>query len=606
MEAFAETSEYLAIYLAASILAVPVLKRLGLGTAPGYLLAGMLIGPWGLALVREAAHIDQFTGFTVLVFLFLLGLELEQKQLRRQFKSIVTAGGMQFLLAAIIFVTITRLFGEIWFEALAVALALSVSTSTLVNPLLTSSRLRRSDAGLVGLSILRFQSLALIPLLIIIPLLGFGSPLEEADGPWRIVKALFLFALLLVTGRYVLRYVFRYIASVQLPEIFTAFTLFVFVCVLLLTKSIGLSMGLGALLCGMLLADSEFKKEIQLDLAPYGGLFIGLFFISIGLAVDFGLFLQRPSETLGLLLVLLLVKAGTFYAIAAYTKLPLLERPWFSTVLSQGGELSFVLLVLGAAEHAITARLAALLTIVVAFSMLLTPILLTLLRRWLANAEAADQDANAAPEIGERTKVIVAGFGRFGQIVSRLLIAGGVPITVIDHDPVHLEQAQKLGLGTRYGNALRPGLLQSIGISDATVLVIALDDRDQAVELVEMVKKNFPDMKLAARAWDMPHQWQLMHGGADSVQRETYGSAVLVGEDVLSLLGEDIDNIERISEAFRDHDERLLNNLYEDWLNVEDGRISNRGRDELVQIIKGDLSQAELERKLEEDEDRYG
>jgi len=450
---------------------------------------------------------------------------------------------------------------------------------------------------------MRFHALSLIPFLIVIPLLGLGSPLAEPDGLWGVIKALLLLALLLVAGRYGLRFLYRYIVSVRLAEIFTGFTLFVFLCVVFLTQELGLSIGFGALACGMLLADSEYSQQIKSDLEPFRGLFIGLFLISIGLAVDFGLFLQRPSETLGLLLVLLFVKAAAFYCVATYAKLPILQRQRFSLLLSQGGELTFVLLVLGAGEHAIQGKLAALLTIVVAFSMLLTPLFLKVSQRWLEVAH--DQSSRKVGRDENKTQVIVAGFGRMGQIVSRLLVSMDIQVTVIDNDPGHLEQAKKLGYNTRYGDALRSGLLQSIGAAEADVLVIAIDDRVKALALVALAKRRFPQLKIAARAWDLPHQWQLMRAGTDSVQRETLGSALLLGEDVLSILGHDIDEIERRSEAFRDHDYRLTHSLYEDWCASPERNeaiwVSSKGGAELAKVIEGDINQAELEKKIEED-----
>lgn len=605
MQALSGIEANLAIFLAASMLVVPVLTRFGLGTAPGFLLAGMLIGPWGLALIRDAGVINQFTGFIVIVFLFYLGLELNSKQLRRDVKSILTLGAMQFALAATVFFIITLLFGRTWFEALAVALALSVSTSTLVSALTRKDSLSRSRSGYVGQAILRFHALSLIPLLIVIPLLGLGSPLAEPEGIWGVLKALLLLAVVMVVGRYCLRYLYRYIVAFRLPELFTGITLFVFLCTVLLTEALGLSIGLGALACGMLLAETEYSQQIKSDLEPFRGLVIGLFLIAIGLAVDFGLFLQRPSETLGLLLVLLLVKAAAFYCVASYAQLPFLQRPWFSLLLSQGGELTFVLLVLGAAAHAIEAKLAASLTIVVAFSMLLTPWLLKLTLRWQHKAQAADQISSSSEQDSEKPQVIVAGFGRFGQIVSRLLVSTDVQITVVDYDPTYLEQAKKLGYNTRYGDALRPGLLQSIGAAQAVVLVVATDDREKSLALVRLAKRRYPQLKVAARAWDLPHQWQLMMAGADSVQRETLGSAVALGEDVMSLLGQDFDEIERRSEAFLDHNARLTQNLYEQWRTSSERNdanwVSSGGREELAKVIEGDISQAELERKIEGD-----
>lgn len=620
MEEAAALLENLFIYLLAAVLAVPGAKYLGLGSVLGYLLAGIVIGPWGLALIREAEHIVHFAQFGVVMLLFLIGLELRPAQLIRMRRTIFGYGTLQVIVTTLVIFIIAILLNRAWYEALVVAMALSLSSTAIAVQLLDEKNLRATTAGESAFSILLFQDMAVIPMLSLVPLLGLGNPMESNEGWIGFAKAAVAVVLIVLSGRYLLRHAYRYIASTQLPEMFTAFSLLVVISIALLMHSVGLSMALGTFLCGVLLADSEFRHEIKSNIQPFKGLLLGLFFISVGMAVDFGLVLQRPGEILGLLLVLLAVKAGVLYFIARVAEVPIVERPWFSILLSQSGEFAFVLLGVAATHHTITEKLAAMLTLVVALSMLSTPILLVLVERYSrirpeANGvrtknkdPGSDRSLNlqASETPDEHSRVVIAGFGRVGQIVARLMSAGMVNIAVIDHDPVHIELVRKFGCKVYYGDALRIDLLMAAGIERADILVIAIDDRDRVMELVEVAKRSFPHLKIVARAWDMPHQWQLMEKGADIVQRETFESAVLMGEDVLTLLGLDIDEVERLSEAFRDHDVRLLDEMYAAKSAEVRIRISRRGRDEFERLIEGDIRQRELEKRLSDEEDTYG
>lgn len=608
--------ENLLVYLLASVLLVPLLKRLGFATPPGYLMAGILVGPWGLALVRDAEHITQLMDFSALAFIFFLGLNLSPTHIYHSLRDIFAYSGTQLLLTSVVFTVITLMVGRPLYEALATGLALSVSAATIVNPLCSERQWRDTDNGRVGMAVVQGHALALIVLLIVIPLLGFGSPLKEPDGLVSVIKALTLFVVLVVLGRYALRFIYRYLAASDLPEIFIAFTLLVILGVGLLMQSLDLSVALGCLVCGLLLADSEYVQEIRADFAPFKGLLIGLFFVAVGMRVDFGLLLQRPSEALGLILVLLLVKAAAYYLVAAKARLPLLERPQFSVLLCQSGELSLLLLALAAAEHAVSDKLSAMLTIVVAVSMLLTPLLMVGVRRWLQRSGAdlanggvvghhrANPDAVRNPP--DTPRVVIAGFGRAGQVVSRMLRASNVPISIIDNDPMHVDVARSTGYRIHYGDALRPALMQSAGILNAPVLVIALQDRSRALALLDLAKKKFPHLQVAAIAQDMPHLWQMQKAGAESVQREIFDSAILMGEDVLSMLGQDFEEVERQSEAFRDNDTRIVGSMYGNWSSGKSQTLSRGGSEELRELLTEDQKQTDIEKRLVADKDRYG
>lgn len=589
------------VYLLAAVIVVPGARKLGQGAIPGYLFAGIVIGPWGLAFIRDAGHIAHFAEFSTVMLLFLMGLNLKSAVLRTRLRSISVLGGAQILATAFLIYLIAWAFAHDWRESIVVAIALSLSSTCVAQQILSDKGWSETAGGRSTQAILYCQGLMVLPMLIAVPLLGLAQP-QSGPGGWQ---GVFIVVLVLgatvVIGRYVLPVAYRFIVNLHMAEVFTAFLLLVLISLALLMEWVGLSLAIGAFVCGLLFADAEYRHEIEHTLAPFRGLLLGLFFISVGMSVDFGLILRRPSEILGLLLVLLLVKALVVFLIACAIDLPLRERLWKSILLSQSGEFAFVILGVATQYQTLTDHFAGTLTVVVTLSLFTTPLLLF----GLNGFERGMGVRSATPDAPSSTppEVIIAGFGRMGQIVARMLTASSVPITVIDHDPTHIEQARRFGLDVHYGNALRMNLLDSAGASQASVLVVAIDDPAHTTELVDRVSARWPELNVVARAWDMPHQWSLMDRNVAHVHRETFHSAVMMSEDALLLLGRDIDEIERESEAFRDHDFRLLQQHYDAFRGDTRRRVSPRGREELVALLDGDRQQQAFEQQIAEEEE---
>ncbi len=589
------------VYLLAAVIAVPGARKLGVGAIPGYLFAGIVIGPWGLAFIRDAGHIAHFAEFSVVMLLFLIGFTLKPATLKKMQRNMVLLGGAQMLATAFLIYLIAWAFAHDWRESIVVAIALALSSTCLTTQLLKEKGLTDTEGGQSALAILYCQCLLVIPMLVIVPSLGLAQPQSGLVGWVGILKAAVAVGVLLVAGRYALRHAYRFIVGLRMTEMFTAFMLLLLISMALLMESVGLSLAMGAFVCGLLFADAEYRHEIERTITPFKGLLPGLFFISVGMSVDFGLILRRPSEILGLLLVLLLVKGLVVFAIASVINLPLRQRVWKSVLLSQSGEFAFVLLGLATQYQTLTDHFASTLTVVVTLSLFTTPVLLIGLNwfeRGMGVASVPDRPAEVT-----KPEVIIAGFGRVGQIVARVLTASDVPITVIDHDPAHIEEVHQFGYSAHYGDALRLSLLEAAGAGHARVLVVAIDDPERAIELVARVSERWPHLTLVARAWDRPHQWQLMDQGVTHVHRETFSAAVLISEDVLLSLGRDIDEIERESEAFRDHDQRLLQQLYESFTGDNRRQVSLRGKEEFVQLMEGDLQQQAFEQQIAEEED---
>ncbi len=589
------------VYLLAAVIAVPGARKLGVGAIPGYLFAGIVIGPWGLAFIRDAGHIAHFTEFSVVMLLFLIGLSLKPATLKTMQRNMLVLGGSQLLATGFLIYLIAWAFAHDWRESIVVAIALSLSSSCLAQQILKEKGWTETAGGHSSRAILYGQDLMVIPMLVIVPLLGLAQPQSGISGWTGVLTAVFAVGVVLLLGRYVLTHAYRFIASLHMTEVFTAFLLLLLISMALLMESVGLSMALGAFLCGLLFADAEYRHEIENTIAPFKGLLLGLFFIAVGMSVDVGLILRRPSEILGLLLVLLLVKALVVFLIACAINLPLRERLWKSLLLSQSGEFAFVILGVATQYQTLTDHFAGTLAVVVTLSMLTTPLLLMALA-WFERGMGVATPKAEEP-IAVQPDVIIAGFGRMGQIVSRVLTASDVTFTVIDHDPTHIAQVQQFGFTAHYGDALRLNLLETAGAGNARVLVVSIDDPERALLLIDRVSERWPQLKIVARAWDMPHQWMLMDRGIEHVHRETFDSAVLMSEDVLMLLGRDLDEIERESEAFRDHDLRLLQQQYEAYSSDGLRQVSMRSRDEFIRLMEGDRQQQAFEQQIAEEEE---
>ncbi len=525
------------VYLAAAVIIVPIAKKLGLGAVLGYLLAGIAIGPWGFGFIAEVEDILHFSEFGVVLLLFLIGLELEPRRLWAMRQPIFGSGAAQVLGVAAALALAAMLAGVDWKVALIAALGLSLSSTAIALATLDERNMKATPTGTVSFAILLFQDIAAIPMIAVVPLLGVAAAGEAGGGWMQLLKVAAVIGALVLSGRFLVRPALRAIAKSNLREIFTAFSLLLVIAIALLMQSVGLSMALGAFMAGVLLADSEYRHALETDLEPFKGLLLGLFFIAVGMSVDFGVFLAQPWLILGMVAAFLSIKIGVLYLLASRFEIPPSQRALFAFLLAQGGEFAFV--VFGAAQAAgvFSGNVASMLIVVVALSMVCTPLLLIFHDKVIAPRFRVDKSRPADAIDAKDGHVIIAGFGRFGQIVGRLLTANKIALTVLDHDPDQIDLVRKFGSKVFYGDATRIDLLHAAGAAHARALVVAIDDIDDSLQLVDAVREAFPDLAIMARARNVTHYYDLMDRGVQIIERETFESALLLGRQVLQHLG---------------------------------------------------------------------
>lgn len=550
------------VYLAAAVIAVPIAKRLGLGSVLGYLMAGIAIGPWGLGLISEVEDILHFSEFGVVLLLFIIGLELDPKRLWSLRRSIFGWGGAQVGFVAAGLFAAALLLGVDWKVCLVAALGLSLSSTAIALATLQERNLMATPAGSAGFSILLFQDIAAIPMIAIVPLMG-AAAVEGAGGGWLdALKVIGVIATLVVAGRYLMRPIMRIIAKTDMREIFTAFALLLVIAIGLLMQSVGMSMALGTFLAGVLLADSEYRHALESDLEPFKGLLLGLFFIAVGMSVDFGVFLTQPGAVIGLLAAFLAIKIGVLYWLSKPFDIPSSQRLYFAFLLSQGGEFAFVVFGAAATAGVFSAPVSSLLVAVVALSMVTTPLLLVLHDKFIAPRFIAMQQRPDDKIEAQDNPVIIAGFGRFGQIIGRLLRANQIGITVLDHDPDQIDLLRKFGFKVFYGNATRIDLMHAAGAAKAKALVVAIDDIEDSIALVDAVRREFPDLPILARARNITHYYDLMDRGVTVIERETFEGALQLGRSVLRQLGFGAFRARQAAMKFRAHNIKTVHSVY--------------------------------------------
>ena len=557
------------MYLSAAVLAVPLAKALGLGSIIGYLAAGIAIGPWGLGLVSNVQDILHFAEFGVVLMLFLVGLELQPSRLWAMRRPIFGTGSAQVLGCAAVLFAAGWLAGLPWRISLVAALGLALSSTAIALQVLAERNLMRTSSGRAGFSILLFQDVAAIPILALLPLLGAAAGAGDDHSAGEVLlealKIVGVIGAIVLGGRLLLRPLLRWIAKSRTPEIFTAASLLLVVGIAYLMVMVGLSMALGAFLAGVLLADSEYRSELEADIEPFKGLLLGLFFIAVGMSIDFGVLMRSPWLMAGILLGFLALKAVVIYTLAKVAGVPYQERPVFTLLLAQGGEFAFVVFQAAAGAQVFSAETASLLIGAVALSMLISPLLLVLVDRALLRRYA--QLKTAAPpaqEISEpqEAPVIIAGFGRYGQIVARVMLAQGIPTTVLDHSVEILEIARAFGYRVFYGDATRLDLLRIAGAEHARVLVVAVDDPEQSLKIVTLARKHFPQLQLVARARDLTHWNALRDLGVTLVQRELFESSLESARTVLELMGQSPTRAQEMTRRFREHNIALADRMY--------------------------------------------
>ena len=576
------------VFLSSAVLAVVLSQRLGLGSVAGYLLAGIAIGPFGAKLVDTVEGVRPLAELGVVFLLFVIGLELEPKRLWQMRGRLLSLGIAQVAgsIVAISAAAWTAGFGVRAGIVAGMALALS-STALALQPL--NERGAFSSAGGQGVfAILLFQDIAVIPMLAVLPVLGASG--TGASFSWTgLGFAAGAIVATLVGGHFLAQPVFRHIARTRQREIFTAFALLLVVGIAFVFERAGLSMALGTFLAGVLLAESEYRHEIEAAVEPFKGLLLGLFFISVGMSVDFGMLMERPLFIAALIAGLFALKGAVLWMIARAARFPASETPLFILLLAQGGEFAFVLLTLGTQREVIPPEAASAITLAVAFSMLLTPFLLVfhdkvLMPRLAAAAPAREADR---PEAG---KVIVAGLGRVGQVVARLLHGSGCEPTILDDDPDHVEQSRRFGFRVFYGDATRLDLLEAAGAAHAHFLIIALDDPLAATHLARIAAKHFPKLRVIARARDMRHLFELRDAGVQIIERETFQGALDLGRAALAAITGDKERAKNTARRFAEHDKEVLAKLYEVHKSEPDTHVlvSNELRDQFARTLRED------------------
>ena len=580
------------IFLAAAVICVPLATRLGIGAILGYLAAGALVGPWGLHLVGDVAATQNLAELGVVLMLFVIGLELEPRRLAGMRGALLGGGAIQLAASGVVLVAALLAWGVHWQAALVGGLALALSSTAIATQAMSDRKELDTPTGRAALGILLFQDLAAIPLIALVPFIGHVER-PDADPLWmRLGIAAAAVAGVIVVGRYLTTPALRLIARTNLRELFTAFALLLVVGIAELMSAAGLPMALGAFLAGVLLAGSEFRHALEGDIEPFKGLLLGLFFISVGMTIDFSLLASRPATVVFLLAGFLALKIASLWAVARWLDI-CRERWLFAFLLSQGGEFAFVVFGAARAANVFSRDGEALLTIVVALSMATTPLLLIAHDRWMRRSERAERSPDAVSAEGP---VIIAGFGRFGQIVGRLLLASDIRAVVLDHDPDQVESLRKFGYRVFYGDATRLDLLEAAGARNARLLVNAIDEVDASIALVERVRANFPKLPIVSRARNVSHYFELRLRGVEVVERETFESALRVGRTALEILGNDRFRAKELADAFRRHNVASVDAtlpFYQD----EARRMSmaRQGREELERQFARDRERFERE-----------
>ncbi|GAA4032749.1 glutathione-regulated potassium-efflux system protein KefC [Actimicrobium antarcticum] len=584
------------IYLVAAVIAVPIAQRLGLGAVLGYLLAGIAIGPWGLGLINEVEDILHFSEFGVVLLLFLIGLELDPQRLWSLRRQIFGWGTAQVGLITLALLVAGVSLGVDWRTSLIAALGLSLSSTAIALATLGERNLMATPAGSASFAILLFQDMAAIPMIAIVPLLGASSASTHGGNWLAAAKVIGVIVALIVGGRYLVRPILRIIAKTGMREIFTAFALLLVIAIGLLMQWVGMSMALGTFLAGVLLADSEYRHALETDLEPFKGLLLGLFFIAVGMSVDFGLFRAQPWVILGLVTAFLSIKTLLLYLLAKCFGIPRGQQALFAFMLSQGGEFAFVVFGAAATAKVFSQDIASLLVVVVALSMLVTPLLLVFHDRILAPRHRAESRRPDDPIQPQDNPVIIAGFGRFGQIVGRLLHANRIGVTVLDHDPDQIDFLRKFGWKVFYGDATRIDLLTIAGAAKARALVVAIDQVEDSLALVDAVRAAFPDLPILARARNVTHYYELMDRGVTVLERETFEAALQLGRQVLHQLGFGAFQARRAANKFRNHNIKTLLAVYPFYKDqTKMVSMAKQARDELQEMFSRDAQLREGE-----------
>ncbi|WP_061244544.1 monovalent cation:proton antiporter-2 (CPA2) family protein [Leptospira noguchii] len=573
----------LIVFLSAAVISVPLFKRIGLGSVVGYLVGGTIIGPWGIGLITNVDSILHLSEFGVVLLLFLIGLELKPQRLWILRRPVFGLGGLQVVLTSLTFFTLLSFLGLEKRQAIVISISISLSSTAFALQVLGEKNELNTTHGRSAFAILLFQDLAVIPIMATLSFLTESSSDPGSHGGIKeILFAVGTIITVILAGRFLARPLFRLVASSGNYEIFTALSLLIVIGVSILMKQVGLSMALGSFLGGVILADSEYRHELESNLEPFKGLFLGLFFLAVGMSINLGEVLKDPILVIVLAFILIFVKAIILYSIGLITKHSKEVSLNLSTIISQGGEFAFVILGVGVSLSILPKERADLVIAVVTFSMGLTPILGILKdksAKWVFKKDQILKEDT----IEEQNRVIVAGFGRFGQIIARMLFVHKIGFTALEHNPDQVNLARKFGYKIYYGDASKLSLLRSAGAEHADLFILAIQDIDISVKVAELIKKNFPNLTIIARARNREHVFKLMELGIQIIRRDTFASALELAGETLSQLGFMDSEVEKKVKKFRAHDELTLK-----------GQFQIRGNEkEFIQFSKNSMRQLE-------------
>ncbi|MFA0442241.1 potassium transporter [Vibrio sp. 10N.286.49.C2] len=598
------------IYLFAAVIAVPIAKRLGLGSVLGYLIAGVVIGPIIGLVGEETTTIQHFAEFGVVMMLFLVGLELEPKMLWAMRHRLMGLGGLQVGGSTAIVMAIA-LFAEFtWTVSLTIGLIFALSSTAIVLQTFNEKGLTKTEGGKNAFSVLLFQDIAVIPMLAFIPLLALPELIEQAqsvatnvaehhddlslvaDLPgWAYgIVIITSIAIVVVGGHYLSRPLFRFVASSGLREIFTATALMLVIGIAALMSLVGLSPALGTFLAGVVLANSEFRHELESNIDPFKGLLLGLFFITVGAGINFGILFDDFILIITMTIGVMAIKALVLYVLALMFKIRGSDRWLFTLSLAQAGEFGFVLLSFSVQNHVLPTDIAQILSLVVALSMFLTPALFILFDKVILPKFEKTINDREEDTIDEQGSVVIAGIGRFGQIINRLLVANNVQTVVLDIRADQVDLMRQIETKSFFGDATKPDMLHTAKLEDAKLFVIAIDNYEASVELVKYVKHTYPHVKILARAYDRGHSYQLRQAGADYIESETYHSALELGSKAMRSLGFHPFFVEQQKTIYKTIENKQSDSLYEGWTQATDeSRYDNNYRQlfmELEELIK--------------------
>lgn len=587
------------IYLVAAVIAVPIAKRLGLGSVLGYLIAGVVIGPIIGLVGEETTTIQHFAEFGVVMMLFLVGLELEPKMLWAMRNRLMGLGGLQVGGTTVVVMGIALYFGQPWTIALTIGLVFALSSTAIVLQTFNEKGLSKTEGGQNAFSVLLFQDIAVIPMLAFIPLLALPELIEQAQSVaanaaehheelslvaglpgWAYGLVITVsIASVVVGGHFLSRPLFRFVASSGLREIFTATALMLVIGIAALMSLVGLSPALGTFLAGVVLANSEFRHELESNIDPFKGLLLGLFFITVGAGIDFGILLDEFGLIIALTVGVMALKALVLYLLAFTFRIKNSDRWLFTLSLAQAGEFGFVLLSFTVQNHVLPVDIAQTLSLVVALSMFLTPGLFILFDKAILPRFQQQSNQREADSIEEKGTVIIAGIGRFGQIINRMLVSNGVKTVVLDHQADQVDLMRQIKTKAYFGDATRPDLLHTAGIEEAAMIVVAIDNQESNLELVKYVNHTYPKVKILARAFDRGHGYLLRQAGADYIESETYHSALEIGAEAMRSLGHHPFFVEQQKSTYKNTEEKQSDILYQAWADDSEGdRFDNNYR----------------------------